>query len=577
MITKYENNLKKILSNKEELLKYLNVLSKTYKYDFKTGVILYDIDKQNLKLATKKFWESIQCKVTENKSINVINNNNEPITLFNIDDVTDTYTNNIPKFHLFEFDLGDDYISLYDYSKSLSIQIKEKYDSIDDIFSNIAENIIYSNVYVDLNEEERLFYFSIIKQTLANKLNYQADYINFQIQDTKKAEEILITLTSGIRYEIDDIINFIKNSKNISNNLKNQEKENIENKKENIQEKETVENKISQKNIDDELLKGSGFENGKYRIYEFFKDNHTDKEKIDFLKNEYGIGGHSTPHRGDFINMQHHDASGIQLEKTSENYTDTLHLKWNEISKRIEHLVKENIYLNEQEIKDYTSIYLQKDLKENENSDYWIIEFAELNEYSNKILTKDLLDEIKSLDESILLNNELKGKDKYGDITDEYMGYNKFYFDHIVDGKVIEHFRVDIGDGNISNKDEFEYLYEQIETRQKDSYSLENNFNQEEIVKNISIELTFSHKEKLEDIDKQKAKVQNYKISEDILPEKLTPSERLNNNIDAISMLKRLEKEERELDINAQETLSKYVGWVDLQTYLMRKKKDNGK
>ncbi len=577
MITKYENNLKKILSNKEDLLKYLNVLSKTYKYDFKTGVILYDIDKQNLKLATKKFWESIQCKVNENKSINVINNNNDPITLFNIDDVTDTYTNNIPKFHLFEFDLGDDYISLYDYSKSLSIQIKEKYDSIDDIFSNIAENIIYSNVYVDLNEEERLFYFSIIKQTLANKLNYQADYINFQIQDTKKAEEILITLTSGIRYEIDDIINFIKNSKNISNNLKNQEKENIENKKENIQEKETVENKISQKNIDDELLKGSGFENGKYRIYEFFKDNHTDKEKIDFLKNEYGIGGHSTPHRGDFINMQHHDASGIQLEKTSENYTDTLHLKWNEISKRIEHLVKENIYLNEQEIKDYTSIYLQKDLKENENSDYWIIEFAELNEYSNKILTKDLLDEIKSLDESILLNNELKGKDKYGDITDEYMGYNKFYFDHIVDGKVIEHFRVDIGDGNISNKDEFEYLYEQIETRQKDSYSLENNFNQEEIVKNISIELTFSHKEKLEDIDKQKAKVQNYKISEDILPEKLTPSERLNNNIDAISMLKRLEKEERELDINAQETLSKYVGWGGLADVFDEKKEGQWK
>lgn len=44
-------------------------------------------------------------------------------------------------------------------------------------------------------------------------------------------------------------------------------------------------------------------------------------------------------------------------------------------------------------------------------------------------------------------------------------------------------------------------------------------------------------------------------------PEKLTPSEKLNYNLEAISMLKRLESGERELDITAQEVLSKYVGW----------------
>lgn len=46
--------------------------------------------------------------------------------------------------------------------------------------------------------------------------------------------------------------------------------------------------------------------------------------------------------------------------------------------------------------------------------------------------------------------------------------------------------------------------------------------------------------------------------------EKLTPSERLNYNIEAILMLKRLEKGERELDFSAQEVLSKYVGWGGL-------------
>ncbi|MFW4408178.1 helicase-related protein [Streptococcus anginosus] len=48
-------------------------------------------------------------------------------------------------------------------------------------------------------------------------------------------------------------------------------------------------------------------------------------------------------------------------------------------------------------------------------------------------------------------------------MTDEWVGYSKFYFDHIVDGKVEEHFRMDIGDGNEVNQRDFQYLYEQIE------------------------------------------------------------------------------------------------------------------
>ena len=64
--------------------------------------------------------------------------------------------------------------------------------------------------------------------------------------------------------------------------------------------------------------------------------------------------------------------------------------------------------------------------------------------------------------------------------------------------------------------------------------------------------------------ESEKAKVSNYKISEEILAEKLTPSERLQNNIDAILMLNRIEKGEKELDVSAQEVLAKYVGWGGL-------------
>ena len=66
-------------------------------------------------------------------------------------------------------------------------------------------------------------------------------------------------------------------------------------------------------------------------------------------------------------------------------------------------------------------------------------------------LTKELLDEIKELDEKIRVHNKMVGEDEYGEMTDEWVGYSKFYFDHIVDGEVEEHFRMDIGDRNEIN------------------------------------------------------------------------------------------------------------------------------
>ncbi|VHE60447.1 helicase [Streptococcus pyogenes] len=62
----------------------------------------------------------------------------------------------------------------------------------------------------------------------------------------------------------------------------------------------------------------------------------------------------------------------------------------------------------------------------------------------------------------------------------------------------------------------------------------------------------------------KKAEVHNFKIMEGTLPEKLSPSERLNNNLEAISMLSRIESGQREFDSTAQEVLAKYVGWGGL-------------
>ena len=68
----------------------------------------------------------------------------------------------------------------------------------------------------------------------------------------------------------------------------------------------------------------------------------------------------------------------------------------------------------------------------------------------------------------------------------------------------------------------------------------------------------------LENIESRYNALPNFKITNEIQPEKLLPSERLSNNIEAIKTLRSLERSEIELDEKVQETLAKYVGWGGL-------------
>ncbi|AVM69155.1 helicase [Lachnospiraceae bacterium oral taxon 500] len=112
-------------------------------------------------------------------------------------------------------------------------------------------------------------------------------------------------------------------------------------------------------------------------------------------------------------------------------------------------------------------------------NDYWVVEFHEdggliEKNYTGELVTKELLDEIKEIDEKIRVHNKTVGEDEYGEMTDEWVGYSKFYFDHIVDGEVEEHFRMDIGDGNEVNQRGFQYLYEQMNiSRETEEHSAE--------------------------------------------------------------------------------------------------------
>ena len=117
---------------------------------------------------------------------------------------------------------------------------------------------------------------------------------------------------------------------------------------------------ISQEDIDSVFLSGSGFQNGKYRIYRQFQKNEDSKGNIDFLKKEYGTGGGTHYFPDGTQGHTWHDGKGIAIEKYGSSATPDLVLSWAKVEKRLRELIKNDRYLNEKE-KDHYADYLESE------------------------------------------------------------------------------------------------------------------------------------------------------------------------------------------------------------------------
>ena len=123
----------------------------------------------------------------------------------------------------------------------------------------------------------------------------------------------------------------------------------------------TVQHFITEDEIDTAMTGGSSFAGGKGRIYAFFMENHTDKEKVRFLKDEYGIGGRSHALSGATHSGEDHDGKGLHYKKQD---CPDVHLNWEKVAKRITLLVQKGRYLTEQEQAQYDKIQAEKELAE---------------------------------------------------------------------------------------------------------------------------------------------------------------------------------------------------------------------
>lgn len=72
--------------------------------------------------------------------------------------------------------------------------------------------------------------------------------------------------------------------------------------------------------IEEYAKHGSGFQNGKQRIREFFKNNSAISDRADFLKKEYGIGGFGIPcDKPLFVHSGSSNGKGSEIEYFDEN------------------------------------------------------------------------------------------------------------------------------------------------------------------------------------------------------------------------------------------------------------------
>ena len=110
---------------------------------------------------------------------------------------------------------------------------------------------------------------------------------------------------------------------------------------------------ITEDEINAAMTYGSSMEGGKGRIYGFFTQQHTPKEQADFLKNEYGIGGHNGALPGSFRSDIWYDGKGICIKKPD---CYDIQLAWNHVAKRISELVRRDRYLTPEEHSKYEEL-----------------------------------------------------------------------------------------------------------------------------------------------------------------------------------------------------------------------------
>lgn len=296
-----------------------------------------------------------------------------------------------------------------------------------------------------------------------------------------------------------------------------------------------------------ELMRGTGFVGGKFRVSDYYADHQpSQKEFAVFLKDEYGIGGHSgiTP-----IYMANHGASGIEIElETHEKYT----YKWNEVAKETAALLDAGTYI--------TSKDIQRHIRDAKNT---IEHFDPV--YNTQASLEDAKAALRKYEPEALAE-ETAAPEKEPEVTTKSGVAIGDRFRNLTTGEICEVVGLTgalpwiTSDCTVSRTSGSFVVTENISyERLLDTTLFEKAEPQAEVVEQAE-EPVFSE----EQPESNAELPQNYRITSDTLGIGL-PKERIEANLLAIRTLQELEAEQRPATEAEQEILAEYVGWGGLK------------
>jgi len=324
------------------------------------------------------------------------------------------------------------------------------------------------------------------------------------------------------------------------------------------EEKKTSAFTFSQEIIDAVLANGSGFSEGKMRIYEQFEKSLSAKENADFLKNEYGWGGSYPVIIGAGID-ESHDGKGITITKGIGKENPHITLSWSQVEKRIGELIRMDRYLNPKEKERYPQW-----LESQEERRAKIEETKRNREILSNAPPEQEVELAEKEPEEAEISQDVKYEYHLGDKV--YIGASEYEILSVDDERVMLYDY----DVPLFNKE--------FSRTEFDRKVRENPMNEHLIVKEEPAEeRNEKESEPLVPAWEQKKKVKGFDLHPDVPMadrhtfnlrenevETVGKKERFRRNIMAIQLLKKCQEENRFATPEEQIILSKYVGWGGL-------------
>lgn len=318
---------------------------------------------------------------------------------------------------------------------------------------------------------------------------------------------------------------------------------------------------ISENEVEKVLSGGSSISGGKFRIYSYFSYSHSLQEKADFLKKEYGTGG--VGYKGF---SENHDAKGIEIKKAYDGIAyDRRFLKWTDVARIVESLVAFNKYMTPkqlEQIPQYEKEEIAKGIYHffRSGSDLPAMPFRAEEDYytATENIVKQLSDTEKVKEILQTMRVVLDGTDT----TDRHYESMQRSFENLQKYSIGK-FTLFNGNHRVEEKTVAENTVTEEPRVTEEKEDVENS-----ILEPDTGEIISESVEKETFIDEVQATEQtvekrNYHITDTELGTG-TPTEKYQNNITAIRLLKELESENRLATAEEQAVLAKYVGWGGL-------------